>query len=114
MSSQLDHDPDGGAAANSDPSFGSYLGLFFVAAILGILSFAVLHDSGTGHAFDGLKAGMTPTEVAAVLGVPRSETKSGSRVVQTWRMPDGFIFEVEFRDGKLTAKERRAQVNQAP
>jgi hypothetical protein len=29
-------------------------------------------------------------------------------------MPDGFIFEVEFRDGKLTAKERRAQVNQAP
>ena len=101
-------------AGKGQPRFGSYLGLFFVAAILGILSFALFHDSGIGHAFDGLKPGMTPTEVAAVLGVPRSETRTGPSLVQTWRMPDGVIFKVRFRDGKLIAKERRAEVSPAP
>ena len=88
-------------AAKGQPRFGSYIGLVFVVGILGILSFALLHDDfGTGHAFKGLKPGMTPTEVAAVLGVPRSETMSGSRVVQTWWMPDGPIFEVSLPGGK--------------
>ena len=83
-------------------------GWFYVAAILGILGFAVFHDTGTGHAYDRLKPGMTPTEVAALLGVPRSETKSGTRVVQVWRIPDGFTIEVEFSNGKLLSKERVA------
>jgi len=100
-------------AGKGQPRFGSYLGLFYVAAILGILSFALLHDSGIGHAFAGLKPGMTATEVAAVLGVPRSETRTGPRLVQTWRMPDGIIFKVRFQDGKLIAKERRAEVSPA-
>lgn len=90
--------------------FGSYIGLFYVAAILGILCFAVFHDTGTGQAYDQLKPGMTPTEVAALLGVPRSETKSGTRVVQVWRIPDGFTIEVEFQDGKLLSKARAAAV----
>jgi hypothetical protein len=100
-------------AGKGRPRFGSYLGLFFVAAILGILSFALLHDSGIGHAFAGLKPGMTATEVAAVLGVPRSETRTGPRLVQTWRMPDGFMIEVRFQDGKLIAKGRGAEVSPA-
>ena len=61
------------------PRFGSYIGLFYVAAILAILGFAVFHDSGTGHAYDRLRPGMTPTEVAALLGVPGIETRSGTR-----------------------------------
>ncbi len=85
------------ASEKRPPRFGSYIGLFYVAAILGILCFAVFHDTGTGHAYDQLKPGMTPTEVAALLGVPRSETKSGTRVVQVWRIPDGFTIEVEFK-----------------
>ena len=51
---------------------------------------------------------MTPTEVAALLGVPRSETKIGSKRVQVWRIPDGLTIEVEFQDGKLLSKERIA------
>jgi len=102
-------------AGPGQPRFGSYIGLFFVVGILGILSFAILHDdSGIGHAFTKLKPGMTPTEVAAVLGVPRSEAKSGPSLVQTWRMPDGVIFKVMFRDGKLIAKERGAEVSPVP
>ncbi len=90
------------------PRFGSYIGLVFVVGILSILVFALLHDdTGTNRAFAGLHAGMTPTEVAAVLGVPRSETSSGPQIVQTWRMPDGPVFEVTFQDGKLIKKERR-------
>ena len=77
MMSELDEHTKADTAGKGQPRFGSYLGLFFVAAILGILSFALFHDSGIGHAFAGLKPGMTPTEVAAVLGVPRSETRSG-------------------------------------
>ena len=107
MMSELDKHTKGDTAGKGQPRFGSYLGLFFVAAILGILSFALLHDSGIGHAFTGLKPGMTPTEVAAVLGVPRSETRTGPSLVQTWRMHDGIIFKVRFQDGKLVAKERR-------
>lgn len=95
-----------GSPPKQAPRFGSYIGLFYVAAILGILSFAVLRDTGTTHAFDRLRAGMTPTEVAALLGVPRSETNEGSKVVQAWRIPDGQTFEVEFQDGKLIQKRK--------
>ena len=49
---------------------------------------------------------MTPTEVAAILGSPRSETKSGTHLVQTWHIADGSTFEVRFEQGKLTAKQR--------
>jgi len=114
MMSKIDEPTKADTAGKGEPRFGSYIGLFFVVAILGILSFALLHDSGISHAFAGLKSGMTPTEVAAVLGVPRSETRSGPSLVQTWRMPDGVIFKVRFRDGKLIAKERRAEVSPAP
>jgi len=115
MMSKIDEPMKADTAGKGQPRFGSYIGLFFVVGILGILSFALLHDdSGIGHAFTGLKPGMTPTEVAAVLGVPRSETRSGPSLVQTWRMPDGIIFKVRFQDGKLIAKERRAEVSPAP
>jgi len=113
--SKIDEHTKADTAGKGQPRFGSYIGLFFVVGILGILSFALLHDdSGIGHAFTRLKPGMTPTEVAAVLGVPRSETRTGPSLVQTWRMPDGVIFKVRFRDGKLIAKERRAEVSPAP
>ena len=79
--------------------------MFYVAAILGVLGFAVLHDTGTGHAYDRLKPGMSPTEVAALLGVPRSETKSGTRVVQVWRIADGFTIEVEFLQRQAPPKD---------
>jgi hypothetical protein len=115
MMSKIDEHTKADTAGKGEPRFGSYIGLFFVVGILGILSFALLHDdSGIGHAFTRLKPGMTPTEVAAVLGVPRSETRTGPSLVQTWRMPDGVIFKVRFRDGKLIAKERRAEVSPAP
>ncbi len=114
MISTRDEDTSPDPAGQGQPRFGSYIGLFFVIAILGILSFAILRDdAGIGHAFTKLKPGMTPTEVAAVLGVPRSETKSGPSLVQTWRMPDGVTFEVRFQDGKLIAKERGAEVSPA-
>jgi hypothetical protein len=115
MMSKIDEHTKADTAGKGQPRFGSYIGLFFVIGILGILSFAILHDdSGIGHAFTKLKPGMTPTEVAAVLGVPRSETKTEPRLVQTWRMPDGVTFAVRFQDGKLIAKERRAKVSPAP
>jgi len=102
-------------AGKGQPRFGSYIGLIFVVGILGILSFAILHDdSGIGHAFTKLKPGMTPTEVAAVLGVPRSEAKTGPSLVQAWRMPDGVTFKVRFQDGKLIATERGAEGSPAP
>ncbi|MFO0889110.1 MAG: hypothetical protein U0790_08210 [Isosphaeraceae bacterium] len=91
------------------PRFGSYIGLFYVAAIVGVLSFAVLRDSGTGHAFDRLQTGMTPTEVAALLGTPQAATAEGPRTIQTWRIPDGQTFVVEFIDGKLVQKRRDAR-----
>jgi hypothetical protein len=107
MMSKIDEPMKADTAGKGQPRFGSYIGLFFVVGIL--------HDeSGIGHAFTGLKPGMTPTEVAAVLGVPRSETRTGPSLVQTWRMPDGIIFKVRFQDGKLIAKERRAEVSPAP
>ncbi len=113
--SKIDEPMKADTAGKGQPRFGSYIGLFFVVAILGILSFALLRDdSGIGHAFTKLKSGMTPTEVAAVLGVPRSETRTGPSLVQTWRMPDGIIFKVRFQDGKLIAKERRAGVSPEP
>ena len=115
MMSKIDEHAKADTAAKGQPRFGSYIGLIFVVGILGILGFAILHDdSGIGHAFTKLKPGMTPTEVAAVLGVPRSETKTAARLVQTWRMPDGVIFEVNFQDGKLITKERGAEARLAP
>ena len=110
MGLSVDRDSRAEAFEKRPPRFGSYIGLFYVAAILGILCFAVFHDTGTGHAYDQLKPGMTPTEVAALLGVPRSETKSGTHVVQVWRIPDCFTIEVEFQDGKLLSKARVAAV----
>ena len=77
MGMTVDTDTQGQAAAKRH--FGSYLGLFYVAAILGVLGFAVLHDTGTSHAYERLRPGMTPTEVAALLGVPRSDQIGGSR-----------------------------------
>jgi len=115
MMSKIDEQAKTDSAGKRQPRFGSYIGLIFVIGILGILSFAILHDdSGIGHAFTKLKPGMTPTEVAAVLGVPRSETKSGPSLTQTWRMPDGVTFQVSFQDGKLIATERGAEVSPEP
>ena len=115
MMSRIDEHTEADTGEKGQPRFGSYIGLIFVGGILGILSFAILHDdSGIGHAFTGLKPGMTPTEVAAVLGDPRTEKSTGPSLVQTWRMPDGVIFKVMFRDGKLTAKELAAEVSPAP
>ncbi len=111
MGPTADQDSRSEAPEKRPPHFGSYIGLFYVAAILCILGFAVFHDTGTGHAYDQLKPGMTPTEVAALLGVPRSETKSETHVVQVWRIPDGFTIEVEFQDGKLLSKKRVAAVD---
>lgn len=91
-----------------NPRFGSYTGLLYVAAIVGVLSWAVFRDTGTTHAFDRLQPGMTPTQVAALLGVPRSETTEGARTVQTWKIPDGQTFVVEFREGRLVQKHRDA------
>jgi hypothetical protein len=93
-------------AGKRPPRFGSYLGLFYVAAIAGVLTWAVLRDTGTTHAFDRLEPGMTPTQVAALLGVPRSETTEGPRTVQTWKIPDGQSFQVEFESGRLVRKAR--------
>jgi hypothetical protein len=89
------------------PRFGSYLGLVYVIAILSILGFALFYDVGTGQPFDRLQTGMTPTDVAAILGVPRTETKSGTELVQSWQSPDGSTFELKFQGGKLTTTERR-------
>ncbi len=115
MTSKLDEPMKADPARKGQPRFGSYIGLIFVVGILGILSFAILRDdAGIGHAFTRLKPGMTPTEVAAVLGVPRSEARSGPSLVQTWRMPDGVTFKVRFQDGKLIAAERGAEGSPAP
>ena len=111
MGLTVDNESRAEASEKRPPRFGSYIGLFYVAVILGILCFAVFHDTGTGHAYDQLKPGMTPTEVAALLGVPRSETRSETRVVQVWRIPDGFTIDVEFQDGKLLSKKRVAAVD---
>ena len=102
-------------AGKGQPRFGSYIGLIFVIGILGILSFAILRDdAGIGHAFTKLKPGMTPTEVAAVLGVPHSWTKTGPSLVQIWRIPDSVTFEVRFQEGKLITKECRDGVGRPP
>ncbi len=96
------------------PRFGSYIGLAFIVAMIGILGFEVFHDPGVTHAFDELKPGMTATEVAALLGVPRTETRAGAHTVQTWEIPDGHTIVVEFQDGKLTTKERKARTDRRP
>ena len=56
----------------TQPRFGSYIGLFFILAMIDILCFELSHDSGVKQAFNDLKPGMSPTQVAANLGVPRS------------------------------------------
>ena len=97
------------ASDGQQPRFGSYIGLCFIVAMIGILGFEVFHDSGVTQAFNELKPGMTTTEVAALLGVPRSETKAGALTVETWEIPDGHTIVIEFQDGKLTSRERRAR-----
>jgi hypothetical protein len=95
------------------PPFGSYIGLFFAMAMVSILSFAFIYETGSGHVLDRVKPGMNPTEVAAILGVPRSENRLGDRLVQDWRFPDGSSVEIVFQDGKLVSKSQPA-VGQAP
>jgi hypothetical protein len=106
MSSDPDQDGVADLPEPGQPRFGSYIGLVYTIAILGILSFAIFYDVRPGHAFDRLHEGMTPTEVAAILGVPRAETKQGTRIVQTWQVPDGSTLEVQFEGGKLAAKHK--------
>lgn len=101
---EKDEAPDADPTARRAPRFGSYMGVFYVLAIVGILTWTVLRDAGTGPAFDRLRPGMSPTQVAALLGVPRSETVEDSRTVQTWRNPDGGTFVIEFQDRKLVRK----------
>ena len=101
-------------AEKTQPRFGSYIGLFFILAMIGILCFELSHDSGVKQAFNELKPGMSPTQVAAMLGVPRSETKSGAQTVQRWEIADGYTIVVEFQDGKLTRKERKARNDPRP
>lgn len=98
----------GDSGTGDSPRFGSYTGLLYVAVIGGVLCWALLRDPGTTHAFDRLEPGMTPTQVAALLGVPRSETTEGARTVQTWKIPDGQTFVVEYREGRLVQKRREA------
>jgi hypothetical protein len=100
---------EGAAAGTRAPRFGSYIGPFYVAAIIGVLCWALLRDTGTTHAFDRLEPGMTPTQVAALLGVPRSESTEGPRTVQTWIIPDGQTYRVEFEAGRLVRKVRIAR-----
>ena len=114
MGTELDRDTSADRADPDQPRFGSYIGLFYTAAIVGILSFAIFFDTGAGGTFDRLRSGMTPTEVAAIMGSPRSETKSGTHLVQTWHIADGSTFEVRFEQGKLTAKQRLAQPSHSP
>ena len=114
MGFAVDRDAEIQKSDGRQPRFGSYIGLFFILAMIGILCFELLKDPGVAHAYNALKPGMTTTQVAAVLGVPRSETKSGSQTVQTWQIPDGHTIVIEFQDGKLTAKERKAQGEQRP
>ena len=95
------------------PPFGSYIGLFFAVAMLGILVFSFFYETGAGHVLNRVKPGMNPTEVAAILGVPRSENRARDRLVQDWHFADGSSVEVEFQDGKLVSKSER-QAGQAP
>jgi hypothetical protein len=106
MGTDLDRELPADATEPAQPRFGSYLGLFYTAAIVGILGFAVFFDTRGGQVFDRLETGMTPTEVAAILGTPGSEAKSGTRLVQTWHVADGTTYEVQFEQGKLTTKRR--------
>ncbi|WP_165220053.1 outer membrane protein assembly factor BamE [Aquisphaera insulae] len=87
--------------------FGSYTGLLYVGAMLGVLAYSLLRETGETFAFERLKPGMTPTQVAAEIGSPKAEAKDGERLVQTWKIPDGQVFTVEFQDGKLVTKERK-------
>jgi hypothetical protein len=95
------------------PPFGSYIGLFFAIAMLGILGFSFFYETGAGHVLNRVKLGMNPTEVAAILGVPRSQNRVGSRMVQDWHFPDGSSVEIVFQDGKLVSKSQRP-AGQAP
>jgi hypothetical protein len=97
----------------SQPPFGSYIGLFFAIAMLSILGFSFFYETGAGHVLDRVKPGMNPTEVAAILGVPRSENRVGDRLVQEWHFPDGSSVEVVFHEGRLISKSQR-QAGQAP
>jgi hypothetical protein len=93
------------------PRFGSYIGIVYVIAILSILGFAVFYDVGPGQPFDRLQTGMTPKDVGGILGVPKTEAKTGTELVQTWQFPDGSTFEVKFHGGRLATKERRTRAD---
>ena len=105
----LNRNPDSDPTESKQPRFGSYIGVCFVVAILGILSFALFYDVRPGHVFDRLQPGMTPTEVAAILGVPGAEARSGNRVVQTWKSYEGEHIEVAFEGGRLVSKIAQAR-----
>jgi hypothetical protein len=98
-----------GGAERSLARFGSPVGWVFVGAILLILGFAVFIDVRPGQAVDRLRTGMTPTEVAAILGAARTESRSGRRLVQTWHLPHGETVEVEFDEGRLVSRRRSAR-----
>jgi hypothetical protein len=83
---------------------GSPVGWIFVAAILCILAFAIFFDVRPGHVIDRLRPGMTPTEVAAILGVPRAESRTDRRLVQRWHLPEAGSLEVEYEDGRMVSK----------
>ncbi|QEH32464.1 hypothetical protein OJF2_09350 [Aquisphaera giovannonii] len=109
MTEDVDQSPGAGEPSGNKLRFGSYTGLLYMAAMLGVLAFSLLRETGETFAFERLKPGMTPTQVAAEIGSPKAEAKDGERLVQTWKIPDGQVFTVEYRDGKLVSKERSTE-----
>ena len=107
------HAPHADADGGSQPPFGSYIGLFFAIAMLGILGFSFFYETGAGHVLNRVKPGMNPTEVAAILGAPRSEYHIGNRLVQDWHFADGSSVEIVFQDGKVVSKSQQ-QASQPP
>ncbi len=113
MRPESGHAPSADADGRSPPPFGSYSGLFFAIAMLGILGFSFFYETGAGHVLNRVKPGMNPTEVAAILGVPRSENRVGDRLVQEWHFPNGSNVEIVFQGGKLISKSEQ-QGRQTP
>ena len=87
MGMTVDPETHGQASAKRPPRFGSYLGLFYVAAILGVMGFAVLHETGTGHAYDRLKPGMSPTKSRPSLGFPAPRRNRGPGSCRSGEFP---------------------------
>jgi hypothetical protein len=114
MNEVVDQGPSARESSGNTLRFGSYTGLLYVAAMLGVLSYSLLRETGETYAFGRLKPGMTPTEVAAEIGSPKAETREGDRLVQTWKIPDGQTFVVEFLDGKLVRKDKKSESSPRP